>query len=430
MKKFWKTMMFAALGVFALSSCEDVPAPYDIPSGGGGETPAIIEPAGDGTLESPYNVAAANEACSALQQSNTSETYLSDVVYVKGVISQIDNVDPSYGNSTYYISDSGLITDQLEVYRGFYLDGARFTAADQIAVGDTVIVCGQLQNWLGRVNEFTSGSKIVYHNGASSEPDTPAGIEVTCAQAVELTNALEDNATSTEVYTVTGYITEVVGNVSRNQQTFWMADEKDGGNVFEAYWANLPEGVSAFKAGSKVKITGNLTKYVNNNGQVTAEIKNATVEILDEGGSDTPDTPDTPDVGGNSITFSEMGYENAQDFNGESITVGDATLTWSKGSGSTTPKYYNTGTGMRLYGSNTLTIASNKTISKVEFTYDSGADSNSRPYYATNSNTSFTPGTYDYDAQAWNGSAKSIVMSYTGQGGHVRIQSITITYAE
>ena len=125
-----------------------------------------------------------------------------------------------------------------------------------------------------------------------------------------------------------------------------------------------------------------------------------------------------------------MGYENAQDFNGESITVGDATLTWSKGSGSTTPKYYNTGTGMRLYGSNTLTIASNKTISKVEFTYDSGADSNSRPYYATNSNTSFTPGTYDYDAQAWNGSAKSIVMSYTGQGGHVRIQSITITYAE
>ena len=287
MKKFWKTMMFAALGVFALSSCEDVPAPYDIPSGGGGETPAIIEPAGDGTLESPYNVAAANEACSALQQSNTSETYLSDVVYVKGVISQIDNVDPSYGNSTYYISDSGLITDQLEVYRGFYLDGARFTAADQIAVGDTVIVCGQLQNWLGRVNEFTSGSKIVYHNGASSEPDTPAGIEVTCAQAVELTNALEDNATSTEVYTVTGYITEVVGNVSRNQQTFWMADEKDGGNVFEAYWANLPEGVSAFKAGSKVKITGNFTKYVNNNGQVTAEI-NATVEILEEGGGETP----------------------------------------------------------------------------------------------------------------------------------------------
>jgi hypothetical protein len=67
---------------------------------------------------------------------------------------------------------------------------------------------------------------------------------------VELTNALADGATSTETYSVTGYITEVVGSVSRNQQTFWMADTKNGGRVFEAYWANLPEGVTEFKAGS------------------------------------------------------------------------------------------------------------------------------------------------------------------------------------
>ncbi|MBO4827821.1 MAG: hypothetical protein J5506_11440, partial [Prevotella sp.] len=83
--------------------------------------------------------------------------------------------------------------------------------------------------------------------------------------------------------TVTGYITEVVGNVSKNQQTFWMADTKDGGKVFEAYWANLPDGVSEFKAGMKVKITGNLTKYVKD-GKVTPEIKNATVVIIEDGG--------------------------------------------------------------------------------------------------------------------------------------------------
>ena len=41
MKKFWKSMMFAALGVFALSSCEDVPAPYDIPGQSGGKTPTV-----------------------------------------------------------------------------------------------------------------------------------------------------------------------------------------------------------------------------------------------------------------------------------------------------------------------------------------------------------------------------------------------------
>ncbi len=116
------------------------------------------------------------------------------------------------------------------------------------------------------------------------------GTVVTCAQAAELANALADGATSSEVYTITGYITEVVGDVSRNQQTFWMADTKNGGKVFEAYWANLPDGVTAFTAGTKVKITGKLMKYVNSNtGNVTPEMKNATVVVLPDDGGDTTD---------------------------------------------------------------------------------------------------------------------------------------------
>ena len=117
---------------------------------------------------------------------------------------------------------------------------------------------------------------------AEESPENPAAKEITCAEAIELTNALDDNATSAEAYVVTGYITQVVGNVSSGQQSFWMADTKDGGKMFEAYYANLPEGVSEFKNGSKVKITGNLTKYVKD-GKVTAEMKNPTVEILEAG---------------------------------------------------------------------------------------------------------------------------------------------------
>lgn len=119
---------------------------------------------------------------------------------------------------------------------------------------------------------------------AEESPENPAAKEITCAEAIELTNALDDNATSAEAYVVTGYITQVVGNVSSGQQSFWMADTKDGGKMFEAYYANLPEGVSEFKNGSKVKITGNLTKYVKD-GKVTAEMKNPTVEILEAGES-------------------------------------------------------------------------------------------------------------------------------------------------
>ncbi|MCR5334356.1 MAG: DUF6359 domain-containing protein [Bacteroidaceae bacterium] len=129
---------------------------------------------------------------------------------------------------------------------------------------------------------------------------TEEGIPVTCDEAVGLTNALTDGATSTETYTVTGYITEVVGNVSRGQQSFWMADTKDGGKVFEAYYANLPEGVEKFVKNSKVKITGQLTKYVKN-GVVTPEIKNAIVEILETG----DDSGQGGDEGGDEGTTSE-----------------------------------------------------------------------------------------------------------------------------
>ena len=111
---------------------------------------------------------------------------------------------------------------------------------------------------------------------------TAGGTHINCAEAVELTKALADGATSTETYSVTGYITEVISDVSRNLQSFWMADTKDGGKVFEAYWANLPEGVTEFKVGMKVKITGQLMKYVKN-GEVTPEIKNADVVVLEQG---------------------------------------------------------------------------------------------------------------------------------------------------
>ena len=75
----------------------------------------------------------------------------------------------------------------------------------------------------------------------------------------------------------------MVGRVDKNQQSFWMADTKEGGHVFYSFWANLPEGVSQFVAGTKIKLTGQLIKYVKN-GEVTPEMKNGNVEILEDGG--------------------------------------------------------------------------------------------------------------------------------------------------
>lgn len=123
--------------------------------------------------------------------------------------------------------------------------------------------------------------------GSSSEEEEAA---ITCAEAVNLVNALADGASSTETYSIVGYITNIGGAVSTSkgapQQSFWIADTKDGGKIFQAYYAYVPDGVTEFKVGLKVTITGKLKKYVNKNtGAVTPEMENPTVKILEDDGS-------------------------------------------------------------------------------------------------------------------------------------------------
>ena len=130
--------------------------------------------------------------------------------------------------------------------------------------------------------------------GGEGGKDTTVVTEkkITCAEAAELCGKLTDGSQSAETYVITGYITDVFANISNNQQSFWMADTKDGGKVIQAFWANLPEGVKKFTAGSKVAITGRLLKYVKTDGTVVAEVKNPTVTIIETGGGTvTPDQP-------------------------------------------------------------------------------------------------------------------------------------------
>ena len=285
MKKTFKTFALMLLTAFALSSCVDVPAPFNVPdksSSGDSESP-------EGTL---VTCAQAVELTNALSDGATSaETYA-----ITGYITEVVG-DVSRNQQTFWMADT---KDGGRIFEAYWANLPEGVSA--FTKGMKVKITGKLMKYVNQNNgsviaEMKNATVVILDDEGG---DTPVeGTPVTCAEAVELTNALADNATSTETYTVTGYITEVVGNVSRDQQTFWMADTKDGGRVFEAYWANLPEGVSAFTKGMKVKITGQLLKYVNASGQVTPEIKNATVVILpDEGG-------DNPPVEGTEVTCAQ-----------------------------------------------------------------------------------------------------------------------------
>ena len=288
MKKTFKTFALMLAAVLAFSSCADIPAPYNMPekdsrTGGGS---SVVAPAGDGTLASPYNVAAIVAMVKEMEAGvESTEEY-----YIKGKVLAVTTTEATiaqYGNHTFTMVDEGNNSTVFTAFQVYGPGKKKFTSVNDIKVGDEVVVCGKVVNFKGNTPETVGkGSAYVVSINSSGSGEQTAKT-VTCAEAVELTNALADGGTSTETYSVTGYITEVIGNVSRNQQTFWMADTKDGGKVFEAYWANLPEGVSEFKVGMKVTITGQLMKYVKGT-DVTPEIKNADVVILEDGGGDTP----------------------------------------------------------------------------------------------------------------------------------------------
>ena len=111
------------------------------------------------TPETAYTVAKALELIEAGEG-------LDAKVYVKGIISSINSVDTGeWGNATYNISDNGKEENVLVIYRGYYLgaNDNKFTSADQIKVGDKVVVFGKLVNYNG-TKEMNSGSYIYSQN--------------------------------------------------------------------------------------------------------------------------------------------------------------------------------------------------------------------------------------------------------------------------
>ncbi len=277
----------------------------------GGDTP----PPSSSTKEAPLTVAQA--------KSGSGNNYVKG--YIVGYVDKNSLAEgsvfgiPSSAETEVLLADSPDETDPANVLPVQLPVGDVRTALELYAnpgnLKKEVLLYGSLETYFGTIGmKSTSWGKMGEttfgtdpEGGQGGGGGTEEGTPVTCAQAVEHTNALADGATSTETYTITGYITEVVGTVSKNQQSFWMADTKDGGQVFYSFWANLPEGVTEFVKDTKVKITGQLIKYVKNN-VVTPEMKNATVEILEAGeggeggeGGDTSEYATTYEVGDNNF---------------------------------------------------------------------------------------------------------------------------------
>ena len=102
------------------------------------------------TPETAYTVAQAIDLITAGKG-------LDDMVYVVGYIHKIKEVSTQFGNATFFISDDLQNTqNDITVYRAKYLNNEKFTAENQIKVGDKVIMYGKLVDYNG-TKEITNG---------------------------------------------------------------------------------------------------------------------------------------------------------------------------------------------------------------------------------------------------------------------------------
>ncbi|MDE7381916.1 MAG: hypothetical protein K2N03_07320 [Muribaculaceae bacterium] len=123
------------------------------------------------------------------------------------------------------------------------------------------------------------------------------------------------------------------------------------------------------------------------------------------------------------ITWSQEGYSNAADVT--TVEKAPVTITCDKGTSNNAPKYYNTGTALRLYGGNTMTVSveSGYILNSVSFTTGSSNGFNAA---STVTNGSFANNTWT----ASGDDVTSFTITQGGSSGHVRIETMTINYTQ
>lgn len=127
------------------------------------EATTASEAKGTGTLQDPYNAAAAANAASKLADKEKT----ADNVYIKGIISQIKFVfSAQYGTATFSISEDGKTANEFLIYSTLFLGNKSWIEGNtQIKVGDEVIICGKLTNYKGTLETASKENYIYSLNG-------------------------------------------------------------------------------------------------------------------------------------------------------------------------------------------------------------------------------------------------------------------------
>ena len=431
------------------------------------------EISGTGTLEDPYTPGAANLFCKTLE----SDVVTDKEYYIKGKISRIANKGTytdggTYGNASFYISDSGEATGEFYCFRVLYLKNTKYNeytgTKTDIKVGDEVIVCAKLVLYQGTTPETSAGNGYMYsHNGNTGDGGSGGGTAkgdgtlnnpynpLGAAQAVSgLTWTSNTEYDKTDNVYVKGKISRIANNGTYtaggtygNASFYISEDGTESGEFycFRVLYLNntkyneyTGEKVD-IKVGDEVVIYGKLMNYRGNTPETVAgEAHLYSLNSGGGGGGGTTDggftrsvdestyvvffTDNNTTAGNQILTYDLTQNELAHQAENPSFTLNGTSITFAKGDGSTTPKYWKTGdfNEFRMYAKNTLTIT--PPSGKIH----SIALQCSATYGSTN---------YMGNAQATATVANGVITitnEWTGTSGgtQLRIKQIQIQYAQ
>lgn len=459
MKKFIYSCLFLAMAAITFSSCEDVPAPYNMPNEP--ETPEVTT---DGTEANPYTVTDAKIAATGTNVFVKAFIvgYVPDKVLNEAIFGDAASAENAPTNILVAASaDETNVNNCMPIQLPAGAIRTALNLKDNPGnLKQEVILCGNIEKYFGETGlKSVAYAKIgnkeygTKPDGSTTTPDTPttgkgsASDPYTVAEAIA---AIKAGAPTYEVY-LTGIVSEVdFYNDQYKSLSYYISDDGKSKDmqVYSGKGLNGADFTSKddLKVGQKVTIKG-IIKAFNKNGTDIMEVdKNSTIVKIEgegTGGEVTPEKPDTPDtpsttegisVNGLTFTLTNSGATAGQSFKVEDLstlkldanptefTLSDGTIFKLDSNGNKTkPAYNEKAKELRIYANNIMTITGSKNIAKIILTCTHDNNKNTDCVGNETATINFSGKTATYT---------NVFTGTTGGGVQLRIKSIEIVYAK
>ena len=161
---------FMLIMAVAFASCGETNPPVGPGQGPGNDTTTVTPGTGTAPDTIGWNipaecltVAQANAVCAKLESEATTGTKYYVKGWVKKLASKHADGISQFGNALFYIVDEKNKTDEdFYAYQVYGIDGAKITNPDAVAVGDYVVIYGELTNYNGTYETVGKGAAYIW----------------------------------------------------------------------------------------------------------------------------------------------------------------------------------------------------------------------------------------------------------------------------